>query len=93
MEIISKNLRSQKFNVQTNSGEYTIYGLVTLSNENEIISVENATIAKNGYNVAEFNIYSNSLNITYVEDIDVDEQQKILNEISEFKQIVKNNNI
>ena len=46
MEIISKNLRSQKFNVQTNSGEYTIYGLVTLSNENEIISVENATIAK-----------------------------------------------
>ena len=43
--------------------------------------------------MTEFNIYSNSLHITYVEDIDVDEQQNILNEISEFKQIVKNNNI
>ena len=93
MEIISKNLKSQKFNVQTQNGSYIIYGIVTLSNDNEIISVEDATITKDGYIVAEFNIYSNGLNISYKEDIDVDEQQSVLNEISEFKQSVKHNNI
>jgi hypothetical protein len=91
MQITKKEQKSATYDVACVGNKYAITGAVVVRN-GEVKTMESCVITRdnNSLFVANFSQYGEELHVNYGASIAVEEQQKVLELIQEFKQLIIN---
>ena len=87
MDVKTKEVMKQSFNVTGTSGNYTVAGTVTLKKEGQVTQIEGGSIKEDENYLANFSLYGANLNVNYTADLTLSNQQKVLSLINDFKKL------
>lgn len=87
MDIKTKDVMKQSFNVTGTSGTFEVSGTVTLNKECQVTQIEGGSIKDGEDYLANFSMYGTNLNVNYTSDLTLSNQQKVLSLINDFKKL------